>query len=168
MESVKFSYVFTEKVIDSGIKLSELFKPARSRQITLSALMGIVIANAVYGTFNLKELTLRNGFYLVAAAVIILLLWVEPMLRIKSYKKSYLNKEVELEIKHGKITATVGEDTLNIVGDGLKGYREEDEYFVIYFSSEYLLLPKADKTDEELTATRNMLDEFHSVGKEAQ
>ena len=166
MESVKFSYTLNEGVIDSGIKLSGLFKPARSRQITLTALMALVIANAIYGTFSLKELTLRNGFYLVAASVIILLLWLEPILRIKNHKKGFLNKVVEIELTSGKISATVGEEKLNIIGDGLKGYREEDEFFIIYFAAEYLLLPKADKTDEELTATRKLLEEFHSIEKE--
>ena len=168
MESIKFSYTLSEGVIENGVKLSGLFKPARSRQITLSLLMALVVFNAIYATFSLKELTLRNGFYLVASVIIILLLWLEPILRIKSYKKSLLQKNAEIEITNGKITAVIGEDKLNIVGEGLKGWREEDEYFVIYFGAEFLLLPKAEKSDEELTVTRKLLDKFYTVEKEEQ
>ncbi len=166
MEKINFSYSLTDEVLDNGIKLSGLFKPSRARQITLSSLMAFVFFNAVYGTISIKELTLRNLFYLIASAVIIAILWLEPILRIKNYKKSLLGKNADIEVTKGKITILFGEEKLNIIGEGLKGFRDEGEYIIIYFASEYALLPKAQKSQEEIDAVLNILTNFLAVKEE--
>ena len=166
MEKINFSYTLTDEVLDKGIKLSGLFSPSRSRQITLTALMAFVFANAVYGTISIKELNLRNLFYLIAAVVIVAVLWLEPVLRIKSYKKNTLGKTVNIEVERGKITAVIGEEKLNIIGEGLKGFKDEGEYIVIYFANEYALLPTAQKTQEEIDTVINYLTNFLAVKEE--
>ena len=166
MESIKFSYTLTGEILDKGIELSGLFKPSRSRQIVLSSLMAFVFANAVYGTISIKEITARNVFYLIASVVIVLILWLEPTLRIKNYKKNLLGKTADIEVKRGKITALYGEEKLNIIGEGLKGFRDEGEYIIIYFASEYALLPKAQKTQEEINTVIDYLTNFLAVKEE--
>lgn len=160
MEKINFSYTLTDEVLDKGIKLSGLFSPSRSRQITLTALMAFVFANAVYGTISIKELNLRNLFYLIAAVVIVAILWLEPKLRIKSYKKNYIGKTAQIEVERGKITAFIGEERLNIVGEGLSNFRRQDDYIIIYFGGEHLLLPIADKPKEEIDKVLDYLTNF--------
>ena len=160
MEKINFSYTLNDEILDKGIKLSGLFAPARSRQIILSSLMALVFANAVYGTISIKEITARNVFYLIASAVIVAILWLEPKLRIKSYKKNYLGKTAQIEVERGKITAFIGEERLNIVGEGLSNFRRQDDYIIIYFASEHLLLPIADKPKEEIDKVLDYLTNF--------
>ena len=160
MEKINFSYTLNDEILDKGIKLSGLFAPARSRQIILSSLMALVFANAVYGTISIKELTARNVFYLIASAVIVAILWLEPKLRIKSYKKNYIGKTAQIEVERGKITAFIGEERLNIVGEGLSNFRRQDDYIIIYFGGEHLLLPIADKTQEEIDKVLDYLTNF--------
>ena len=160
MEQINFSYTLSDEVLDKGVKLSGLFTPAKTRQIILSLLMAFVFANAIYGTISIKELTARNLFYLIASAVIVAILWLEPVLRVKSYKKNTLGKIANIEVERGKITAFIGEEKLNIIGEGLKGFKKAEDCIIIYFAAEYLLLPTADKTQEEIDKVLDYLTNF--------
>ena len=168
MEKINFSYIADKNILNDGIKLSGLYNPINSRRIIFSLLMSIVIANSVYGTVNLKEITFRNAFYFAIALIIIAVVWLEPRLQVKNHIKYLLSKEVEVTLESNQIAIRIGNENLTIKKDNLKGFRDQKDYIIIYFSGEYLLLPKSQKSPEEIEATLNILDNFHSIEKEVQ
>ena len=165
MESVIYNFCVTEQLAQLGVKESGLYTISRKRQIIITLICLGVIVNSVYSFVGMRGVDIPSVFCLIASLFLIAYVDLSPSYYVKKQFKNWCGKNVTISVSQNEILANINGEEKVILADQYKGFRRTRNFFIIYYSQDYLFLPVIEKTDEELIATKEFLETYHSYGK---
>ena len=166
MESVIYSFLVNKQMATLGVKECGLYTISRKRQIIITLICLGVIVNSIYSFIRMRGVDVPSVFCLVASVFLIFYVDLSPSWYIKKQIENWCKKgEVTVSLKRDEILVKENGEEKLIRADLYKGFRRTRNFFIIYHGSDYVFLPTHDKTDEELIATRDILETYQTYGK---
>ena len=167
MEKVVFDYKLTPEIFRKGMELSEMYNIGKTRKIVTTGLCLFIIINsgsALLVKFDLMQLL----FILFAVACGLFTLFGEKFQKNAVIKKHFKEVENVITLEKGKIHISQDGGDYTIDYREYKGYKENAEMFLIYFADRFVILPKVEKTEEEINVARDLIETFYSTASETK
>lgn len=160
MEEVIYSYKLSKKIYLDGIALTGSYGISKKKQAAFLIIGLLALANELYAVIGSGKIGGRNILLFIAIALLILITLLGPVYEKKKILKDFCECDVKVTLKKTCITV---ESLKNITVDlkNYRGYKNEQEYFIVYYDGGYVLLPKNATNGFGVNDTENILSNFH-------
>lgn len=163
MEKIEYTYTPTPEFTKKESVFSEMFSITGGKKVLFTLLCLFIITNAVYVTVNAKKLIIIQLVYFIIGILILGYTWLLPQFIIKRRVKNTNTKDVvSLSIQPSSIVKTVGNKSYEVNAKNYRGYRENEEMYIVYYNTAYMPLPKEGLTQEQQNNIGEMLAYFHN------
>lgn len=165
MEKVVFKYSLNKALYEKGLDASGVFKVKKGRKIAISLLCLFILVDSIYVSLQSIRAD-RIVFSIFAILCILYTLFGEKWQKNNALKKHFKEAEMEITLEKGKIHISENGGDYSVSPMDYKGFKETDDLFIIYFLDRYIILPKEEKAEEEITLARELIETFYSSATE--
>ena len=163
MDNVTVEFNHTPELVKRAAKITGHFETSRTRQIIISVICAIVVANTVYAFVNKRFYNAGSIIVAVAAVLIAAWIWYSPIFHLKAEIDTKLRRRIgHIEISRWKITFknSNNANSRTVRADEWHGYKKEGDIAVLYCMNDYLILPLSGLDDEQKEFVFEVLDGY--------